>query len=39
LMHARKIIELHRGRVFAAGRPEGGLIVTVLLPLNHQEHA
>jgi signal transduction histidine kinase len=34
MMHARKIIELHGGRVFAAVRPEGGLIVTVLLPLD-----
>jgi len=38
LMHVRKIIELHGGRVFVADRSEGGLIVTVLLPLNQEEH-
>jgi signal transduction histidine kinase len=34
MLHARKMIELHGGRVFAANPPEGGLLVTVLLPLD-----
>jgi len=36
LLHARKMIELHGGRILAADPPEGGLRVTVLLPLDRE---
>jgi signal transduction histidine kinase len=34
LLHARKMIELHGGRIFAVDPPEDGLLVRVLLPLD-----
>jgi signal transduction histidine kinase len=39
MLHARKMIELHGGSVFASEPPEGGLLVTVLLPLDRAADA
>lgn len=34
----RRIVEAHGGKVFAANRPEGGLLVTLALPISQIPH-